>query len=164
MATLPRSAASAGRSPGCGLGEALVEQLVDRGVDAADEEAGDAARAAAESPPPATNASSAGEIGLGHLLVDLLGEQQGDVDVDALADQLADGRQAGFGRRHLHHQIVAGDRAPEPPRFGDGGLGVEGEIGRDFEADEAVATAAGVVDRPQDIGGMPDIGDREAAR
>ena len=113
------------------------------------------------SPPCATRCFEPGEIGLDDLFVDLLREQQRDVDVDALADELADRRQAGFGRRHLDHQVVAADRLPEPPRLGDRRLGVHRQIGRDFEADIAVAAFGRVVDRAQRVGRVLDVLDRQ---
>ena len=63
------------------------------------------------SPPSRDQVFKPGQIGFDDVFIDLLREQQRDVDVDAFADELADGRQAGFGRRHLDHQVVAADRA-----------------------------------------------------
>ena len=60
-----------------------------------------------------------GEIGLGDLQIDCLGEQQSNVDADAVADQRLDCRQAFNRRRHLHHQVLAVDVFPEPPCLGD---------------------------------------------
>ncbi|MEY9293305.1 hypothetical protein ABH979_006379 [Bradyrhizobium ottawaense] len=61
----------------------------------------------------------AGDVGFGHLEVDRLGEQQRDVDADAVADQLLDRRQALRRRRHLHHQVLAANVLPEPARLSD---------------------------------------------
>ena len=102
-----------------------------------------------------------GQIGFDDLFVDLLGEQQRDVDVDAFADELADRRQAGLGGRHLDHQVFAADRAPEPPRLGDCRLGAHREIRRDFEADISVLALRPLVDRAQRVGRMLDVLDRE---
>ena len=103
----------------------------------------------------------AGEIGLGDLEIDLLREQQRDVDADAFTDQMLDRRQALRCRRHLDHQVLAIDFFPEPLGFDDGGLGVQRQIGRHFEADEAVMPFQFIVDRPQHVGRMLDILDRE---
>ena len=68
----------------------------------------------------------------------------------------------GAGRRHLDHEVVAADRAPQPPRLGDRRLGVHRQIGRDFEADVAVrAASVCVVDRAQHVGGVLDVLDRQ---
>ena len=128
-----------------GLRDLLVEQFVDRGVDAADEEArhaGDLRNVAALG----GQRLEAGQIGFDHLLVDRLREQQRDIDVDAVGDQIADRRQPFRRGRHLDHQVLAADLAPQPLGFVDGALGVLGEIGRDFDADIAVG-AMGRVDR-----------------
>ena len=102
-----------------------------------------------------------GQIGFDDLFIDLLREQQRDVDVDALADELADRRQAGLGRRHLDHQVVAADRLPEPPRLGDRRVGVHRQIGRDFEADISVLAFRCLIDRAERVRRVLDILDRE---
>jgi len=103
----------------------------------------------------------AGDVGLGHLHIDLLREQERDIDADALAGQVLDGRQALRRRRHLDHQILAVDFLPQPLGFRDGALGIQGEIGRDLEADEAVVPLEFVVDRAQHVGGVLDVLDRK---
>ena len=103
----------------------------------------------------------AAQIGVRHLLIDLLRKQQRNIDVEALADEGADRRQARRGRRYFHHQILAADRAPQPVRLGDGAFGIIGEIRRHFEADETVGAVLDVVDATQRIGGVADVGDRE---
>ena len=148
------------RSRILGLLEPLGDRLVDGRIDPADEEAGDAGHAV-ERPARGGERFEAAQIGLDHLFIDVLGEQQRDVDVDALADQRTDRRNARLGPRHLDHQVVAADRLPQPPRLGDGRRGVYGDIGRDFQADEAVATGIRVVDRAENVGGAVDVGDRE---
>ena len=74
------------------------------------------------SPPLRGQRLEAGQIGLGDLLIDLLREQQRDVDVDALADQVADRRQAlpaspgtliiRFGRSTARHSRRASAMVP----------------------------------------------------
>ncbi len=143
-----------------GSGDALVERLVDERVDAADEEARhtrDLVRVAAF---PGEGFEPA-HIGLGDLGIDLLREQEGDVDVDALADQGADGRQPGLGAGHLDHQILAPDLAPQPARLLDRLMRLQRQIGRDFEADEAVAPLGLVIDRAQRVGALLDVADRQ---
>ena len=154
IAALPRS-----RSAGPLVAE-LVQPLVDRGVDAADEDAGDAADLGDVAAGP-LQILKPGDIGFDHLLVDAHGEEQGDVDVQPATDQLADGRNAGRGRRHLHHQIGTRHRRPQPQRLGHGGFGIVGQIGRAFQADIAVPALRLFVDRTQHVGGGTDIGDRQ---
>ena len=139
---------------------AVVDLLVDLAVDAADEEAGDAGD-------PADVAAlrlevfQPGDERLGHVLVGLLAEQQGHVDVHALADQRLDCGRA-FGRAgHLDHQVVAPDQLPQPARLGDRVLGAQRQIGRDFERDVAVHLVGRVVDRAQQVGRVLDVLDGE---
>ena len=94
---------------------------------------------------------------MGDLLVDALREQQGDVDRDPLRRELADRRKPGGSGRHLDHQVVAADRLVEAARLLQRLLGVEGEIGRYFEAHIAVGAVAGLVDRPEHIGRVLDV-------
>ncbi len=113
------------------------------------------------SPPFLRELLQAGDVGFRHLLVDVLREEQGDVDVDAFADGLLECRDA-FGRAgNLDHYILATDGLPQPARFFERALGVAGEIGRDFEADVAVAALRAVVHRPQNIGGILNVADGE---
>ena len=143
-----------------GLCDPLIELLVHSAVDAADEKACDArdmGRVAAAR----DIFFQPGKIGLGNLDIDLLRKQQRDVDADALGDQMLDRRQALRGRRHLDHQIFAIDFVPEPLGLGNRGLGVRGQIGRHFEADEAVMAVEMVIDRPQHVRRMLDVLDRE---
>ena len=143
-----------------GPGDLLVELLVDGAVDAADEERGDAGDMGGIAA-LGDVFFQAGDIGLRDLAIDLLREQQRDVDADAFADQMFDRGQALRRRRHLDHQILALDVLPEPLGLGDGALGVHRQIGRDLEADEAVAAVQGVVNRAQHVGGILDVLDRE---
>ena len=138
----------------------LVQPLVDGRVDAADEKAGDAADLGDVAARP-RQVLEPGDIGFDDLLVDAHGEQQGDVDVQSATDQLADRRNAGRGRRHLHHQVRTLHRRPEPQRLGDRRFGVVGQVGRAFQADIAIPALRLVVDRAQHIGGAVDIGDRQ---
>ena len=98
----PRGRAAAAAPPrlvGAGArGEPLVDLLVDHGVDAADEEAGDAGDPR-DVLPGLHALLKPGDEGVGHRGVGAAREQQGDVDVQAVGDQPADGRHARFGRR-----------------------------------------------------------------
>jgi hypothetical protein len=92
------------------------------------------------------------------LLVGAHGEEQGDVYVQSATNELADRWNAGWGRRHLHHQIGALHRRPKPQRFGHRGFGVVGQIGRAFQADITVAALCLFVNRSQRFGSALDIG------
>ena len=138
----------------------LVQPLVDRSIDAADEDAGDAADLG-DVAAGSLQILEPGDIGFDHLLVDAHGEEQGDVDVQPATDQLADRGNAGRGRRHLHHQVGTLHRRPQPQRLGHRGFGIVGQIGRAFQADIAVPALGLVVNRTQHIGGGADIGNRQ---
>ncbi len=127
-----------------------VELTVDGGIDAADEEAGDAGdtfRVAAVR----DEGFEAGDIGFENFRVHFLREQQRDVDADAFRDQLADRGHALAGAGDLHHQIVAVDIFPQPLRLGDSAIGVARQIGRDFQADKAIRAMKPVVNGVQCI-------------
>ena len=138
----------------------LVQPLVDRDIDAADEDAGDAADLGDIAAGP-LQILEPRDICFDHLLVDAHGEEQGDVDVQPATDQLADRRNAGRRRRHLHHQIGTLHRRPQPQRLGHRGFGIVGQVGRAFQADIAVPALRLFVDRTQHVGGGTDIGDRQ---
>ena len=96
---------------------------IDDRVDAADEEARDACHVADITPGGGPFLES-GDVGARDLFVHVAGKQQGDVDVDALADQLLDGRQSRGRARHLDHHVGARHGLPETASFGDRPLGV----------------------------------------
>ena len=102
-----------------------------------------------------------GNVGLGDLGIDPLREQQGHVDIDALADQRADRRQPRLGAGNLDHQVSAIDLVPQPTRFLDRLVRVHRQIGRDFEADKAVAPLRLLVNRVQRVGAFLDVANRE---
>ena len=139
----------------------LLDEPIHRNVDSAHEEAGDACH-------PAGIAAlrdqmfEAREIGFDDLFIDLLREQQRNIDVDPLADELADRRQARLGPRHFDHQVIATDRPPEPPRFDDGRLGIHRQIGRNLEADVSVPAFRCFKDRAQGVGSVLNIFDRKS--
>ena len=99
---------------------------------------------------------------LGHVEIGVNAEEQGDVDVDPLADQLPDGGRAGLGARDLDHQVGPVDRLPQPPGVIDRALGIHGEGWRHLQAHVAVAPAEAVVGRAEDIGRVLDVGDGDA--
>ena len=139
-----------------GLGPAGCGQFFQPGVqqhvDAAQKETGHR-RHPVQGPALGRPVLQAGDIGLGHLPVAGQAEEQGDVDVDALADELPDGRQALLGGRHLDEDIGAVQGLPQVAGLGDGAVGVVGQVGVDLQADEAVLAVQPVIERPEDVGG-----------
>ena len=101
------------------------------------------------------------DVGLGDIGIDLLREQQGHIDVDPLADQCPDRREPRFGAGHLDHQVAAIDLVPQPACFLNRLVRVHGQIGRDLEADEAVASLRLLVNRIQRVGAFLDVAYRE---
>ena len=73
-----------------------------------------------------------------------------------------DRRDAFPGGGHLHHQVVARDHLVEAAGLGQRLVRVEGEVGRDLQADIAVGAVGSVVDRAQHVGGGLDVGHRAA--
>jgi hypothetical protein len=84
-------------------------------------------------------------------------EHEGDVDIDPLADERLDRRNARRGGWHLDQHVGAIQRGIEPPRLGDGARGVVGQRGTDFQADVAIDAAGPVVDRAEDVGCALDV-------
>ena len=147
--------------PGAGLRQPLVDLLVDHGVDAADEEAGDAVHAA----DPRSRREAIlepREVGVGDGKIGLDAEEQGDVDVDAFGNQGADRRNAGRRAGNLDHHIGPANSTPQPPRLLERRLGIHGQIGRNLQADVAVGAVQRIIERTEVIGGRLDIGDRQA--
>ena len=143
-----------------GRGDLFVELVIHQGVDTADKEA----RHAGHLVRIATlfgERFKAGDVGLGHLRVDLLREKQRHVDVDPLADQGADRRQTRLGTGDLDHQVAAVHLMPQPARFLNRLMGIHRQIGRDFEADKAVAPLRLLVDGVQCVGAFLDVANRE---
>src|SRR5579875_287063 len=112
--------------------------IIDERVDAADKETGHAGH-------PARIAAAfdeilePGNVSVGDALVNFLREQERHVDVDAFADQLAKGGNSLARAGNLNHDVRTVDGLPKAARLGDGLVGLVREIGRDFEADVAIA-------------------------
>src|SRR5580704_4095807 len=136
--------------------EQSVDFGIDEGVNAADEETGDAGDLVDGLALGGAGFES-GDEGLGDLFVGGLGEEQSDVDVQAVFEKLADGGDALGSGGNLDHDIGAVDGLPEAAGFFHGAVGVVGEEGRDFEADIAVAVFALVVDGTEDVTGVLDV-------
>ena len=106
-------------------------------------------------------ALQAEEEGVGCLQVALDCEQQRHIDVDPVRDQRGDRRDARSSRWHLDHQVGAIDQRPEAPRRGDRPAGLVGQPRIDLEADEAIASAGALVDRPEQVGDGLNVLDNE---
>src|SRR5579885_3596567 len=137
--------------------DALVKQLIDERVDAADEEAGDRGDAA-DILSLRVAILQRVQIGIGNLAIDLTGEDEGDVDVDAFGEGLAHGGDALWRGWNLNHQIGPVNHLPETAHLLERAFGVVGEVGRNFQADVAIVAARAVIDGTQHIGDGTDIG------
>ena len=102
------------------IGRQLVVHL---GVDAGDEERGDAGDAV-DGQAGGETALQARHVGQREALVDVDVEEQRDVDVDARGDELLDGARAFGDAGDLDHQVGPADRAPHALRLVDHRLGV----------------------------------------
>ena len=140
--------------------DALAHARVDRRVDPADEEARHR-RDPRDVPTVRQQLLQPRQVRVHHALVHLGGEQQRDVDVDPCGDQLSDRGNAFIGPGDLDHQVRPIDARPQPPRLGDRAGGVVRQLGRDLHADVAVAGVGVVIDRPEDVGGAAQVGDRQ---
>jgi len=135
-------------------------EAVHHRVDAAHEEAGDAAH-------PRRVTAGVNEFGQAvdvrarHFLVALDAEQQGDVDVDTLAGQLPDGGQALPGRWHLDHHVRAIDCLPQATRVRDGAFGIVREVWRDLQAHVPIRACRFVVHRAKQVRGVANVANRE---
>ena len=131
--------------------ELLFQQRINKYVDATQEKARDRSDAfdgfAALDP-----ALDAAQVRFGDFTIARQPEQERDVDVDALADELFDSGQTFLGGRHLDEDVRSIERPPQRTRFFDGCIGVAREMRRYFEAHEAVAAVAFVVEVPQPVG------------
>ncbi len=123
---------------------------VELGVNATDEEtgyAGDAAHVGAAS----RTRGQTFDVSVCDLFVNVARKKEGDVDVDAFADQLADCLDALGSGRNLDHEILAPHCFPEPPCFLQRPGRVIRQQRRDLEAHVAVVAFAFVVYGTQDV-------------
>ena len=98
-------------------------------------------------------------VRLGHLAAHRARKEEGDVDVDALTDELPDGRNPLKGRRNLDHQVIAVNLAPQASRLGERCLGIVREVGRDLHADVAVTPVRLLVDGKENVGCLLNVFD-----
>ena len=100
-------------------------------------------------------------IGLGRRNVVFAREQQRDVHRHAREDRLLDRGNACAGARNLDEKIGALRTRMQLRSCLYGSRCVVGKQGRDLQRHPAVDTAGGVVDRPEQIGGLCYIFQRE---
>ena len=135
----------------------LLEAPVDLGVDAGDEEAGDAGDGSQLGAVLGGERLEPVEVGVDHLGVAVEAEDQRHVGVAALGDHRADRADTFGGRRDLDHHVAPGDALVKLPCRLLGARLVVGEAGVDLDADEAVGAARLVVDRFENLGGAGDV-------
>src|SRR5262249_47127854 len=92
-------------------------------------------------------------------LIDFLGEKQGDIDVNAFADQLLKRGNALGGARNLDHDVWSGNGTPEAACFFESAPRVAGAIGRNLQANIASVAIGVGIDRAEHGGGSLDIAD-----
>src|SRR5271170_4135181 len=92
------------------------KQAVNSVVDSADKETGDTGYSTDVLASLHAFFQSVDEGG-GHGFIGRLRKKQGHVDVDALANELANGEDTFRGRRNLDHDVLAIDGLPETPCF-----------------------------------------------
>ena len=136
----------------------LLQEAVHQGVHPADEEAGHRGHPSQGAPPsPGREPLQPLHVGVGHLLVAVDVEEQGDVDVDPLRHRGADRRQPGLRARDLDHHVGALDRSPQALGVRDRPLGIVRQVRGDLQADVAVHPVQALVDGPQDVCGVADV-------
>jgi hypothetical protein len=111
--------------------------------------------------PAALRSSRAPQIGLGHLAVVLDGEDERDVDVDTLGERLPNGGDACRCGGNLHHQVRAINRVPEAPHLRERPFGILCQIGRDFDADEAILPLRALIGGAQQVSDRLHVGHRQ---
>ena len=122
---------------------------IERGVNTGDEKAGHQLRRdLACALRQALLIGLVGAYGLG------AGEQQGEVDVDAVGYQDGQGGEAGIGGGDFNHGIGAADQIPQAARFGKGAFGVVRECGVAFEAHQPAVTFCGKLRGKHIAGGL----------
>ena len=138
----------------------FVQKRVHQGINAADEETGHTRNFADIAATSRINFQRI-DISLRDFLVHVLGKEQSDIDIDALAQHLANGRNPRRCGGNFDHYILAGNRSPQTARFFDGPLRVVGQIRRNFETDVAIPAFRALVYRPQKVSRALDVAESE---
>ena len=148
--------ARVGHGDGPAQGRVGGQQRVHGGIDARDEEGGDARHGVerlARGQPP----FEPGEVRLGHALVNGHAEEERDVHVHARRDQLRERLHARGRARRLDHGVRAVHQPEEAQGLGHGGLAVVREVRRRLQRDVAVRARRGLVHGPQRVRGHADV-------
>jgi len=130
------------------------------GVDAADEEGGDAVHGG-EVAASRSVSFQPGQVGLDDLGVAGQGEDEGDVDAAALGDHGLNSRHASGRGGDLHEQVRLGDPLMQAARRRHGRGVVMGELRRHLDGREPVTTPALVIDGPQQAKHVAYVADNE---
>ena len=130
-----------------------LESLVNLGVHPGDEERGDGVDLA-QVVAGLGGLFQAGQVGVHDGLVPVEGEDQGDVDADALGDDGGDRGQPGQGGRDLDQHVGSVDDLVQFGGLVDGGLGFVGQARVDLDGDAAVDVAGGLVDAGEQVAGV----------
>ena len=101
--------------------------------------------------------SSPVEVGVHHGAVPVEGEDQRDVDADALGDHRGDRRQPGEGGRDLDQHVRPVDDLGQFLGLRDGGRGVVRQPRVDLDGHPAVDMPGGLEDRGEQVAGVPDV-------
>ena len=91
-------------------------------------------------------------VGFRDFAIALDREDQSDVDIDALGGELLNRAEALLGSGNLDQHILAVERTVQPARINRGRLGIEGQLRRHFDTDEAVAAVGRLINRKEEIG------------
>ncbi len=89
------------------------------------------------------------------------GEDQRDVDRNALGQRVRDGRQGAVRRRDLDHEVGAVDLGPQLAGLGDGRGGIVRNARVDLDGHAAVLVARGLVNGREDVARSADVVDGE---
>jgi len=84
-------------------------------------------------------------------------KHQGDIDVNAFADQRLNRRDAGRSRRHFDHHVRPFHSRVQAPGFGDSTGCIVGQSWTDLQADIAILAIGPIVDGTEQIGRVLDI-------
>ncbi len=144
----------------CGFLDFVFQLAIDQGIDAANEEtchAGHATQVAALF----GKLFQARDVGFRHALVNILGEQQCDVDIDALADELLESRYAFLCAGDFNHGVRAAHQFPQSPSFIQSFLRFMREIRRYLEAHVTIAAFRLFVNLLKGIGRVLNVFHRE---
>src|SRR5215217_6822976 len=97
------------------------------------------------------------DVGPDHLAVALQGEDEGDVYGFAAGDHLLYSHQPLQRGRYLDEEVGPVDHVVQPRGLFDRSLRVVGDVRLDLEGDIAVLATRPLVDRHEDVAGVPNV-------